>query len=369
MLQDRFRWVSRLSPEGIAYSFVERQVPRIPDEMLECVVYLYPSEAAAEDGEQIGGTGFIIGIPIPYTQPAPYHLLCVVTNKHVIDGGSMVVRVNTIDGSKTTIALDNAKWFLHPSGDDVALCPIGMNFKLHKVKFIHPNTFLRKEIVGMFDIGRGDDVFVIGRFINREGRQKNTPSLRFGNISQMPDDGDPIILDDGTAQECFLVEARSIPGFSGAPVFVQIIPEPPEHPPFPPNLKQYEPKPSTKRPKMDFKAGPFLMGIDCCHIFNRDPVINAITGEPMPNLYVRSNTGMMGVVPMWRIMDIVDGREMKLLRDTMEKEVKRTKPTEPHGAMDSAVPSASASDTDANPNHLADFTRLVDVAARKKPKD
>jgi hypothetical protein len=53
-----FNWRTRVSPQGIPYSFVERRLPRIPDYALDSIVYLYPSEAAAEDGEQIGGTAF-----------------------------------------------------------------------------------------------------------------------------------------------------------------------------------------------------------------------------------------------------------------------------------------------------------------------
>jgi hypothetical protein len=367
------KWVTRYSPRGIPYQFLEKSVPRIPDDFLECVVYLYPSEAAAEDGEQMGGSGFIIGVPIPYTQPAPFHLLCVVTNKHVINGGSMVVRVNTLSDSKATVALDHAEWFFHPDGDDIAICPIGMNYK-HKFKYLHPNCFLKQELIDMFDIGPGDDVFVVGRFINREGKQKNTPTVRFGNIAQMP--GDPIILDDATEQESFLVEARSISGFSGSPVFVQIIPEAPEFPPFPESIKHLEPKPSTKRPKMDWKAGPFLMGIDFCHLYNKDSkdalIYSKTTGKPISeDWYVRSNTGMMGVIPTWRMMDVIDSPKMKALRGAFEDEVKKFTDTKiSQASLDSAasadksVPPAS----DANPNHLEDFKRLVDVAARKRPQ-
>jgi hypothetical protein len=316
-----FSWRTRVSPQGIPYSFGERLLPRIPDYALDSVVYLYPSEAAAEDGDQIGGSGFLIVIPIPYTQPALAHVHCVVTNAHVIDAGSMVVRLNTTDGAMTTIALDGAEWFRHPEGDDIAICPIGMDAKFHKFKSMHPNMFLTKEIMEIFDIGPGDDVFVVGRFINREGKQKNIPSVRFGNIAQMPDE--PLLLNGGKEQECFLVEGRSIPGFSGAPVFIQIVPEAPEFPEFPQSLKQYEPKPSTNRPKMGFKAGPFLMGIDFCHLFNKDPVVSDASGKQANDWHVRSNTGMMGVIPMWRIMDVIDSPKMKGLRDQLEDEIKK----------------------------------------------
>ena len=47
---------------------------------------------------------------------------------------------------------------------------------------------------------------------------------------------------------------------------------------------------------------------------------------------------------------------------------KKTSPT-PEANVDAAVAPPAEAAGDANPNHLTDFTRLVDVAARKKPKD
>ena len=62
-------------------------MPRIPDTYLDSVVYLYPSEASAQDGDRIGGSGFLIGIHIPFQTPPKGFLICVVTNKHVVDEG------------------------------------------------------------------------------------------------------------------------------------------------------------------------------------------------------------------------------------------------------------------------------------------
>jgi hypothetical protein len=68
---------------------------------------------------------------------------------------------------------------------------------------------------------------------------------------------------------------------------------------------------------MNFKAGPFLVGIDFCHLFNRDPVKSEASGKQVHDWHVRSNTGMMGVIPTWRIMEVVDSPKMKLLRDKL----------------------------------------------------
>ena len=39
-------------------------MPRLTDAILDCAVYLYPSERAARRGEATGGSGFLIGIPL-----------------------------------------------------------------------------------------------------------------------------------------------------------------------------------------------------------------------------------------------------------------------------------------------------------------
>jgi len=53
----------------------------------------------------------------------------------------------------------------------------------------------------------------MGRFVNAEGRLRNVPTLRFGTIAQIP-------IEKVDGQVSFLVEARSIPGFSGTPVVI-----------------------------------------------------------------------------------------------------------------------------------------------------
>jgi len=37
-------------------------LPRIPDELLYCAIYLYPDGDAAENGETAGGSGFLVGV-------------------------------------------------------------------------------------------------------------------------------------------------------------------------------------------------------------------------------------------------------------------------------------------------------------------
>lgn len=326
-------------------------VPRIDDVFLDCVVYLYPSHADAENGAAIGGTGFVIGIPAKSIPNS--HFLFVVTNRHVIDAGSCIVRLNLKSGG-TDILDVFGNWEPHHAGDDLAFCPIGPGDE-HKFGFVSSDTFLTKDYITQFEIGPGDDVFVVGRFISHEGRQRNLPSVRFGNIAQMP--WEPIKRDDEFMQESFLVEARSIGGYSGSPVFVHI-------PPF------------ALRPRRGHigsrSYGPFLLGVDWAHLNDWKPVCNR-SGTPVGkpdwrDMQVGSNTGMMCVVPAWKITEFFARPEM-VARIAAEEERKLERRGAPVATSDhTGRPRSEPPATDENPRHKEDFTSLVSEVARKHPR-
>lgn len=75
-------WVTARSSRGHEYAYFRRAMPWIEPQYLDCAVYLYPSEAAAQDGDRIGGSGFLLGLPLSEVSQV---FLCVVTNKHAAD--------------------------------------------------------------------------------------------------------------------------------------------------------------------------------------------------------------------------------------------------------------------------------------------
>jgi hypothetical protein len=89
-------------------------MPWIEPQYLECAVYLYPSRRHAEEGTKIGGSGFVVGIDVgepgvEYTVRP--QVLCVVTNKHLLDevdklGGVPTVRLNTIQAERAVSNLN-----------------------------------------------------------------------------------------------------------------------------------------------------------------------------------------------------------------------------------------------------------------------
>ena len=114
----RGQWRPRLLKNGLEVPAWDAPMPRIADEILESVFYLYPSFQAAEAGEHAGGCGFFVLVPF---DRGPKNHLYMVTNKHVIDRGGLTARINTEPTKAVPFDTDDRKWFRHPQGDDLAI--------------------------------------------------------------------------------------------------------------------------------------------------------------------------------------------------------------------------------------------------------
>lgn len=264
-------------------------MPRISDLVLNCVLYLYPDRTSAESGARVGGSGFFVGLPLGVeVRPEQfYYSLVIVTNKHVANHGNSVARINTNDGAFGIVEIDERNWLFHKE-HDLDIAPIDLSFNYQWSFITWPRDFMLKDGIEALKIGPGDECFVVGRFVNHEGRQRNTPSVRFGPIAQMP--GEKIQFDDGSEQESFLVEARSLPGYSGSPVFVYI--------------PAYDDA-RVGRGNFSWRRGPWLLGVDHCHLRDKSNAMHRKTGEHVADdWYVELNTGMMGVVPAWYLAEM-----------------------------------------------------------------
>lgn len=306
-------------------------MPRIHDTYTHCAVYIYRSLADARNGEQYGGSGFACHVRLAANPE--YGDAYVVTNWHVIERAKTpVIRLNRRDGTVEYIETELEDWFQHPNGDDIAVLPVDVEFEKLQTWTIDLQNFVTPQIVHDEDIGIGDDTVMIGRFVNHEGKQKNSPAVRFGNIAMM--NQEKILTEWGTEQEAFLVEVRSLPGYSGSAVLLYspcamndmsvrrggkthkehnderekerqekgwVIPALPEH--------AFKPK------------GPFLLGIDFCHIHRKTAVRDLIGEKIEEGWFVRENTGMAGVIPAWKIAEALNAEELVALRAKSDREI------------------------------------------------
>jgi hypothetical protein len=290
-------------------------MPRIPNDVLESVFYLYPSYQAAEAGENAGGCGFFVLIPFERAQK---NHLYMVTNRHVVAGGALTARVNIGPDKSIPYDTDDRDWFSHPNGDDLAIIlvdfPITFTCKGLNLKPEYDLAWIIQEN----DIGIGDDVFTVGRYVNHDGKQRNNPVVRFGNIAQMPLEA--IRQDDGHMQESFLVECRSVSGYSGSPVMVHILP-------WAARPKNVDPD-TGKLTISSAPRGPWLLGINWGHLIDWKPLCDP-SGKPIgvnPNR-VALNAGMMGVVPTWKLMEMLNHPEVRAKREEAENKIFGAGPT------------------------------------------
>lgn len=309
-------------------------MPKIAQHYLDCSVYLYDSQQAAEAGENFGGSGCLIQVESdPHTKRAadgrptkdvvyfPPHLYAV-TNAHVVRGFP-VIRLNTVDDTIDVLNLSVNDWICHPNGDDLAVAPIQLPTSKHNYFPLNSAYFVHRDDMERGTIGAGDDTFMVGRFITHGGRQRNTPSLRFGSIAMLPFDN--VKLESGHSQEAFLVETRSISGYSGSPVFVY---RPKETRVAAPPRDRFDLRSnwggeSRYTAITDLVGIPELLGIDCGHIQKYEKVVDRI-GNPHPQGWkVSSNTGMAIVIPAWRLVDLFNKPELIMQRKEKDDEYLR----------------------------------------------
>ncbi len=269
-------------------------MPRIRDNMRDCAIYIYPSVAAARAGQQAGGGGFLVGIQskTDHERWYPY----AVTNRRVIAGGAAVVRLATKAGVTEIIELTPDDWVFHPAGDDLAAAAIELpsDYADHMLVDNYLMFLTRDEMLEE-RIGLGDDVFTVGRLIDHTGRQLNSPTVRFGQIAMMP--SQPILIGD-RAQECFLVDVRSMDGLIGSPVFVTV------HQLRLPNPVEF-----------NHAWFPFLLGVNggliTTGIGEADTTLDGAHSAPLrsatrQSVPAPSTSGLMAVLPAWRLMELLN---------------------------------------------------------------
>ncbi|MGO9621154.1 MAG: hypothetical protein ACLPT6_07090 [Desulfobaccales bacterium] len=332
-------------------------MPKIPPELLNCAFYLYDNKTNAMSGKNYGGTGFLVAIPserFPHIASYVYG----VTNWHIaLDQGCSVIRINKLDGTPHIYDFEPSQWEWFPNKDDIAISPLlsGLDLNIHAIKAVHIKAFVTEKVIKENEIDIGDDVFMIGRFIDHDGGPTNAPAARFGHISVMPS---PIIQPTGYMGKSYCIDLNSRGGYSGSPVFVYRTPGG--------NLDETF---RTGKPFSRVLSFLNLLGIHWGQFEERYPIVSYKQLALQQSIikegeYAKGLSGMTCVIPADRILELLNIQKLKDKRieedALLETHFQETGyPPEP----ESAIPNTE------NPQHKEDFTSLVSAAVKTKLQD
>lgn len=208
--------------------FESYSMQAVPPEVRKCAVFLgfrFKDKKGVEHGA-LAGTAFFVSVPLEGFDRAMIYL---VTARHVIAkiaehtvDNIVSVRINRHKGSAVPIGTKLSDWKFHPNDSSVDAAVIQLtpdpkvcDFRALAIKMAVTDETIKKE-----QIGEGDEVFLTGLFHYHFGDEKNLPIIRTGNIALMPEE--KVNVKGFGDIEAYLVEARSIKGLSGSPVFAYL---------------------------------------------------------------------------------------------------------------------------------------------------
>lgn len=290
--------------------------------LLDATFFLYPSVEDAERGTQFGGSGVVVGVPL--SSRPDLLVRYAVTNWHVAcSSGSSVIRLNLPDGGVHIIDKDPSEWTFLPGKQDLAAVPLLLPRSIQPA-LVPTTIFIADDEKS--DAHVGDDIFMVGRFIDFDGHETNRPATRFGTISMMDA---PITQPTGFRGRSIIVDMHSRTGFSGSPVYV-----------YRPGgrtvitganfsgsglPKREGPKASHRKWGIGNNVQVRLLGL----LWGQFPElweINQATGIPngeasliSEGAFVRGFSGMSCIVPASHVIELLNHPELKIVRDALDK--------------------------------------------------
>jgi hypothetical protein len=283
----------------------------IPDEIRKCTAFI--GYRASSGMIKFGGTCFFVSKEVPHSEGRGF--MYAITAKHVIDeirdAGSdkVLIRANVRNGGAVWTETNISSWLFHPDESeavDVAVILVnsveGFDLRIYPLASI-----ANQETIETEGIGVGEEIFFPGLFVHHFGSEHNIPIVRVGNIAAMPDEKveTPFGLIDA-----YLVEARSIGGLSGSPVFVHL------------GLVRHS-KDGELRWSIDRSGVHYLLGLMQGHFAPFSVNLDDVSQEDFASNKERINMGIAIVVPVDRILEVLNQPAIRKLEKETEDEFRK----------------------------------------------
>lgn len=333
-----------LGPERVA---LFGDIPlRLNEDLRKCVacVGYVTTDLTGEQVFEPGGTGFFV----------KHGGVCYfVTARHVAEelGPPFAMRATNDKGEPVMLGeIVRAGWFYHP--DETVDLAIVLGIP-KGVPPLSSTTILTKEKAAALSIGIGDEAHIVGLYRLLRGKTKNVPIVHTGHIALVPGEERVPQRDRNRGRtidvDVYLVEAQTLEGLSGSPVFVR----------------------ESRSAYINGHVGGnsatqyALLSGEAHFLGIWSGAWDAPPGEVLaidrPEA-MRVPVGMGLTVPGWRLLELLDDPAVAEERARALAEINAAN-------QDSALkkkPPAEPATTDANPRHKEDFTALLNAAARKK---
>jgi hypothetical protein len=290
---------------------------RVPDNILKSVGFVteHTEYEIGKDSYDPEGTGFFVVVPSKVIPSNGFHYF--VTAKHVFTPlieRRLALTVNKKGGGITRLQIGNL-WYVHEDESvDIAITPFNINSEMDIVS-TPIDMFLSRAVMEYRQVGVGDEVYIPGLFTlynPGEDPKRNIPLMRHGNIAMLPDH--PIQTGSGFA-EVYLIEARSIGGISGSPVFArQTL-----------NISGRD-KEGKEQMLHGLSNEFYLLGLMHGHWDVDERDINS----PKPKLPQSGvNMGIGIVVPAHKILEVLNDTELVRQREECDEELRQSIPPKP----------------------------------------
>lgn len=199
-------------------------MPRLNSNFRNSVFFLYGKNPRTGELEEPCGSGFFVGMSPEGFDPLQKFIRHVyaITCKHTAADGASVIRLNTTDGESRFIDIEPHEWQFIEDGDDIAAYDVTDRISKTKDEFscVPLTLFVTKEFITQDQVDVGEDGFMLGLFADQAGKRRNMVAARFGNVSLLAHDDEPLKQPNGNYRPSHLFDMRSRAGFSGSPVFV-----------------------------------------------------------------------------------------------------------------------------------------------------
>lgn len=346
------------------YFVVRDRVVDISDEMRKCVAFL----GTRENGKFVPrATVFFVS----YMQDQ-HQFDHMVTAEHVVSGlltknKDMWLRANLVGGGVVELPLPHDAFYFHPNADmeptDVAVSPVQFGLvdeetgkksliDARVIPLSGPTSFAPTEWFKKTQMGLGKEIVTIGLFRSHYGKDRNVPVIRVGNIAAKPEE--PIHTSYCGYMKAYLVEARSIAGLSGSPVFSVM-----DSSQFMTRTlaRHLGKKDLFEEEKPQVAA---MVGLMHGHFDIRNLNEDVVTDDGTASVH----TGMGVVVPVEKIIETLEHPDLVAKRKKIVANLRKET-----GATADVFSEPAPQASDENPTHLEDFTSLLGKAAKTPPQD